>query len=267
MISWWCTTLEEPWSWTWIPYPGVWIASIVPMLFYGRAVHRHSESTPTSKKVLFVLGWIIFWIASDWPLGTLGAGYLASAHVTQFLLYTLGAAPLILLGTPEWMARRFLSKIRLYRATAWLGGSLATCALAYNVILVSTHAPWTVETLRASQFGSFAMDVVWLLAGFILWLPVLSPLSEGKAKSPWAKILYLFVTTSVIALVPASYLTFTTTPIYGVYELAPRIGSMTAASDQQIAGIIMKLATIPIVWGTIAVIWFRWAGAEARRTD
>ena len=86
---------------------------------------------------------------------------------------------------------------------------------------------------------------------------------EGRAKNPWAKILYLFVTTSVIAVIPASYLTFTTTPIYSVYELAPRIGSMTAAADQQIAGIIMKLATIPVIWGTIAVIWFRWANREA----
>ncbi|MEA1903154.1 MAG: cytochrome c oxidase assembly protein [Actinomycetota bacterium] len=264
MISWWCTTLEEPWSWTWIPYPGVWIASILPMLFFGRSVRNHSGETATRQKVLFVLGWVVFWIASDWPLGTLGAGYLASAHVTQFLLYTLGAAPLILLGTPEWMARRFLSKARLYRATVWLGRSLVASAVIYNVILLSTHAPGTVETLRASQFGSFAMDVVWLISGFILWLPVLSPLSEGRAKTAWAKMIYLFVTTSVIAVIPASYLTFTTTPIYAVYELAPRIGSMTAAADQQIAGIIMKLVTMPVIWGTIAVIWFRWANVEAR---
>ena len=108
------------------------------------------------------------------------------------------------------------------------------------------------------------MDVVWLAAGFILWLPVISPIPEGRAKNAWAKILYLFVTTSVIAVVPASFLTFATTPIYSVYELAPRIGSLTAAADQQIAGIIMKLATIPFIWGTIAVIWFRWANAEAR---
>jgi hypothetical protein len=75
---------------------------------------------------------------------------------------------------------------------------------------------------------------------------------------------YLFVTTSVVAVIPASFLTFTSTPIYGIYELAPRIGSLTALEDQQLAGIIMKIATIPIVWSTIAVIWFRWTAREAQ---
>jgi putative membrane protein len=262
VISWWCTTLEEPWSWSWIAYPGIWLASVIPIFLYGRSVRAHDEPTSPKSVTQFVAGWLVFWIASDWPLGTLGAGYLASAHVTQFLLYTLAAAPLIMLGTPEWMARRLLTKLRLSRATVWLGGSLVTCALVYNVILVSTHAPGTVALLRGSQFGSFAMDVVWLLAGFILWLPLISPLPEGRTTKPWAKILYLFVTTSVIAVIPASYLTFTTTPIYSIYELAPRIGSMTAIADQQTAGIIMKLVTLPVVLVTIAVIWFRWAESE-----
>ncbi len=37
------------------------------------------------------------WAALDWPIGKLGAGYLASAHTIEFLLLTLlagsGAAP------------------------------------------------------------------------------------------------------------------------------------------------------------------------------
>jgi putative membrane protein len=207
---------------------------------------------------------VVFWLATDWPLGALGAGYLASAHMTQFLLYTLVAAPLLLLGTPEWMARNFTRRLRIEKLTVWLGRSLVPSALIYNAILLSTHAPGTVEILRNSQLGSFAMDVVWLLAGWVLWLPVISPLTEGRAGSPWAKMAYLFVTTSVVAVIPASFLTFTSTPIYGIYELAPRIGSLTALEDQQLAGIIMKIATIPIVWSTIAVIWFRWTAREAQ---
>jgi hypothetical protein len=39
---------------------------------------------------------------------------------------------------------------------------------------------------------------------------------------------------------------------------------MTALEDQQLAGIIMKIATIPIVWSTIAVLWFRWSAREAQ---
>jgi putative membrane protein len=264
VIEWWCTALARPWSWQWIPYPGIWAASILPLVVYGQSVRRHSGPTDHKKAAQFIGGMVVFWLATDWPLGALGAGYLASAHMTQFLLYTLVAAPLLLLGTPEWMARNFTRRLRIERLTVWLGRSLVPSALIYNAILLSTHAPGTVEILRNSQLGSFAMDVVWLLAGWVLWLPVISPLTEGRASSPWAKMAYLFVTTSVVAVIPASFLTFTSTPIYGIYELAPRIGSLTALEDQQLAGIIMKIATIPIVWSTIAVIWFRWTAREAQ---
>lgn len=264
MISWWCTALARPWTWTWIPYPGIWLASILPIVFYLRSVLRHSGPRDHRKTTFFITGMVVFWLASDWPLGVLGAGYLASAHMTQFLLYTLVSAPLLLLGTPEWMARRLLSRMRLQGAAVWFGRSLVATGITYNAILLSTHAPGTVEVLRNSQIGSFAMDVLWMVAGFLLWLPVISPLPDGRARSQFAKMGYLFVTTSVVAVIPASLLTFTSTPIYAIYELAPRIGSLTALEDQQLAGIIMKIATVPIIWSTIAVLWKRWSAEEAQ---
>lgn len=263
MITWWCTALSRPWSWEWIPYPGIWAAVVVPLVLYVRAVRRHGE-VERRKTLQFVGGMLVFWMATDWPLGTLGAGYLASAHMTQFLLYTLVSAPLIMLGTPEWLARSTLGRLRITRPVIWLGGSLVTAALTYNTILLSTHAPGTVEVLRTSQLGSFAMDLLWMVAGLVLWLPVLSPLPEGRARSGWAKMAYLFVATSVVAVIPASFLTFTTTPIYSIYELSPRIGSITAIQDQQLAGIIMKIATVPVVWSTIAVLWFRLTSQETQ---
>jgi putative membrane protein len=256
--------LERPWTWEWIPYPGIWLASILPLVVYGRAVYRHEGATDWRKAAQFSSGMIVFWLASDWPLGALGAGYLASAHMTQFLLYTLVSAPLLILGTPEWLARRFTERLRIGKPVVWLGSSLMASGLIYNVILLSTHAPGTVELLRTNQFGSFLMDVVWVIAGVVLWLPVISPLPEGQAPSSAAKMAYLFVTTSVVAVIPASFLTFTSIPIYGIYELAPRIGSLTALEDQQLAGIIMKIATIPVIWSTIAVLWFRWTAREAQ---
>lgn len=206
----------------------------------------------------------MFWAASDWPIGTLGAGYMASAHMTQFLLYTLIAAPLILLGTPEWMADRIAGKLRISRLLVRLGNSLLASALIYNVVLLATHAPGTVGALRISQFGSFLMDALWMLAGIVLWLPIVSPIPRAKTRSAGAKMVYLFVAASIVSVVPASFLTFTSIPIYGIYELAPRVTSLTAVEDQQLAGIIMKIATIPIIWATIAVMWFRWSAKEVR---
>lgn len=261
MISWWCTALEQPWSWAPIAYPGVWLAVAVPCYFYFRAVRAYPGATTTRQKWLFAGGMAVFWIASDWPIATLGAGYLASAHMLQFLLYTLGAAPLLMLGTPRWLARRILSRLRAYRTMRFFSRSLVVSAVTYNALLVASHAPGTVDLLRTSQWGSFFMDVVWLIAGIVLWMPVISPLPELRV-DPLRAIGYLFATTSLVAVIPASLLTFSELPIYSIFELAPRIGSMTARADQQLAGIVMKLGSLPVIWSTIAVIWFRWARSE-----
>jgi putative membrane protein len=263
MISWWCTAQDEPWTWAWAAYPGIWIATLLPVAYYVLAIRRRPGPLDWRRLTFFMTGMVVFWLASDWPLGPLGVGYLASAHMTQFLLYTLVAAPLILLGTPDWMAQESSRRLRIYKPAMWIGRNVVAAGLIYNVLLLATHAPGSVDALRQSQFGSFGMDVLWMVAGFVLWLPVISPLPGGRTEAPWAKMLYLFVTTSVVAVIPASYLTFTSTPIYAIYELAPRIGGITALEDQQFAGIIMKIATIPIIWSTIAVLWFRWANKEA----
>jgi putative membrane protein len=264
VITWWCTALGRPWSWEWIPYPGIWVATLVPLVLYVRALRRYGDVVDKKKLAQFLAGMLTFWASTDWPLGTLGAGYLASAHMAQFLLYTLVAAPLLMLGTPEWMARRVVERLHLRRAVVRLGNSLVVSGLLYNTILLLTHAPATVDALRSNQFGSFAMDVTWMLAGVVLWLPVIAPLPEARARSAWGKIGYLFVTTSVVAVIPASFLTFTSIPLYRTYELAPRIGSITAIEDQQLAGIVMKIGTTPIVWSTLAVMWFRWSAKEAQ---
>lgn len=262
-MLWWCVALEKPWSWTWAPYPGVWIATLIPIVGYWWGVNRGPRPIDRRKFMLFVAGMFAFWVASDWPLGVLGAGYMASAHMAQFLLYTLVSAPLLLLGIPEWMARKFFSPIR--KAMMFFGRAPLVSAITYNAILLVTHSPGTVEVLRRSQMGSFAMDIAWVVAGLILWLPVISPIPEGRVKPVWGRMVYLFAATAVIGVIPASFLTFSTTPVYAIYELAPRVVGLTAREDQQIAGIVMKLATIPVVWGTIGVLWLRWTREEALR--
>ena len=264
MISFWCTALTRPWTWEWIAYPGIWLATILPIAAYLVAVRRYPGKVDWGKAAQFIGGWLVFWAASDWPIGTLGAGYMASAHMVQFLLYTLLAAPLILLGTPEWMANKITKRLRIRTAVVWLGNSLVASALLYNLILLATHAPGSVQALRTSQFGSFFMDAAWMIAGFILWMPIVAPIREARPSSAAARMVYLFVAASIISVIPASFLTFTNVPIYGIYELAPRVTSFTAVEDQQLAGIIMKIATIPIIWSTIAVIWFRWTAQEVR---
>jgi cytochrome c oxidase assembly factor CtaG len=70
---------------------------------------------------------------------------------------------------------------------------------------------------------------------------------------------YLFLALGVVPAVPAGFLTFAGFPLYATYELAPRVHGLGATTDQQLAGLVMKLGGIPVVWGTIVALMYRWS--------
>lgn len=263
-MRWWCAAVDAPWSWVPRPYIGVWIlcGALLALYFRSRAVYRRDHpDAPADPKdrrraVWFVLGTGFLWVASDWPLGALGAGYLSAVHMLQYMLYTLGAAPLLLMGMPEWMLRNLLRHTRLDTAYRLVANPVVA-ALLFNLVLIATHAPVSVDALRSTQVGSFALDMVWLLSGIILWTPVVSPLPERQARSAPAKLVYLFLAAAVVPMIPGGFIAFSPEPLYGTYELAPRIGP-SALEDQQMAGVIMKVGNLPVIWTVMAVIWFRW---------
>ncbi len=260
----WCATIDEPWTWQFKAYPGIWAVVLLLSLPYLIAVKRRRdrgiEAPDQARRTRFYFGGVLaFWLATDWPLGLLGASYLASAHMAQFMIYTLVAAPLMLLGLPEWMARQVLGKLRIYRLVTRVSKPLFA-GLMFNGLLLFTHAPWTVDVLRSSQWGSFVMDMVWLAMGFLLWAPIISPLPEMTSAAPPVKVGYIFLAAGVVPMVPAGFLTFAPFPLYSTYELAPRFYGLAATTDQQIAGLIMKIGGIPVVWGTmlaLMIIWMR----------
>lgn len=262
-MTWWCSTTRDAWSWAFQAYPGIWLAMSLLIGSYAVLAVRHHREHGTTRRdkrkfVWFGIGAALLWIATDWPLGALGASYLALAHMIQYQLYTLAAAPLILLGTPEWMARPLLERLRLTRTVAFLSRPLIA-GVGFNIILVATHAPFTVDNLRINQFGSMFLDVAWLLSGLVLWMPLISPLPELRSPSPAVKCVYLFLASGAIPMLPGGMLTFADFPLYGIYELAPRVNGLAAGNDQQMAGILMKIGNIPIVWTVIFVIFAKWA--------
>ncbi|MGH9213334.1 MAG: cytochrome c oxidase assembly protein [Acidimicrobiales bacterium] len=256
-MTWWCAASTDPWSWSPRPYPGIWLFMVGVLAGYLWACHDRPDHR---KRWFFVAGWALLWASTDWPLGTLGAGYLASAHMAQYLLYTMAAAPLLMLGLPEAALRRGLSRLRAYRLVSLLARPLVAGVL-FNVVLIVTHAPVTVDALRTNQAGSFALDLAWLLSALVLWLPVCGPLDELKPSYP-ARCVYLFLAAGLVPMVPGGFLTFAGTPLYAVYELAPRVGGFDALDDQQAAGVIMKVGNLPLLWPVLAGLFVRWANQE-----
>ncbi|MEZ5239098.1 MAG: cytochrome c oxidase assembly protein [Microthrixaceae bacterium] len=266
-MRWWCSAVEQDWDWTPRPYIGVWLLMAAIGGAYARLWQNHRRDRGAGEHDRtymwrFAGGALLLWIASDWPVGALGGGYLASVHMAQYMIYAFGAAPLLMLGTPEWMAEAVLAKLRLRKAWFVLSKPLVA-VLVTNVLLVATHSPIGVDTLRATQVGSFVMDMIWLFSGFVLWAPVINPIREAGMESAPGRIVYLFLAAALVPMIPGGFITFAPSPLYSTYELAPRIG-LSPLHDQQLAGVIMKLASIPVVWVTMGVIWFRWYNKDNR---
>ncbi|NIQ59207.1 MAG: hypothetical protein GWN71_42040, partial [Gammaproteobacteria bacterium] len=124
----------------------------------------------------FALGTIVLWAALDWPIGPLAAGYLASVHMAQFLIIALIVPPALLFGLPP--ADRPPNSRPSLRAGLRLVTHPLVAILLFNLVVVATHLPEVVDRSMRTQLGSFAIDVSWLLAGLILWWPVIRRFPE-----------------------------------------------------------------------------------------
>ncbi len=259
-MQWWCSAQTAAWAWRWQPYPGVWI--FIALLAVGYfALQRGVRSEMRGPRLAaFVAGAAALWVALDWPLGALGAGYLASAHMIQFLLIALIAPPALLFSLSPVAYQRLASVRPLLGLLRVLTQPLLALVL-FNLVVAATHWPPIVDRLMPTQLGSFAIDMSWLLAGLLFWWPLVAPLPERPGFPPWMRVGYLIVAT-ILSTPVFAYLTFSHLPLYSTYELAPPIRGLPTRVDQQVAGLLMKIGGGLILWAAITVIFFRWYWTE-----
>jgi len=253
-LQWWCSATGIAWTWSWRAYPGVWI--MIALLGLLMLIGRPTAMTG-GQRGLWLLGSAFLWAALDWPLGVLGAGYLLSAHALQFLLVVYVAVPLLLAGVPPaWFdgVGRHPAVVGLLRSVT----HPVAATVLFTAVLVVSHFPFVLDTLRPSQSGSFALDIAWVLAGVLLWWPVIVAVPARPWFPPPVKILYLFVSGLPCTGV-GIVLTLTELPLYGLYELAPRVQAIPARVDQQAAGMIMWVVAHLMTLAAISVVFFQWA--------
>jgi putative membrane protein len=249
----------------WHPHPDVWLVlgSVVAAYLIANRRHerRTGQATPERQRRLFLGGMAVLLVASEWPMHDLSEGYLYSVHMVQHLLFTLAAAPLLVAGTPAWMLRDVLRPMWAFRAFRFLTRPLVAIVV-FNGVLLFTHWPAVVEaSVTRPGIVHFALHVLVVGSAYVMWWPVVSPLPELPPLNPPVQMLYLFVQ-SLAPTIPASFLTFGQTLLYPVYGTFPRIWGISAATDQLVAGLIMKLGGGLILWGFIVVVFFNWHARE-----
>ena len=246
--------------WTFHAHPDVWLLMLLVAGGYAWALRRKGPGAATRREVfLFSAGLAALWAGADYPIHDLSEGYLFSVHMIQHMIFSLIAPPLLLLGTPRWLLRSLLVSPRILRAARWVTRPIVG-RIAFNVFVAVSHWPALVDAALRSEPLHFTLHFFLVVTSFMMWSPVVGRLPELPSLSPPSKMLYLFLQ-SVLPTVPASFLTFAQRPIYHFYEGVPHPW-IDALTDNRIAGLTMKLGGGALLWGIIAVLFFKWHAAE-----
>jgi putative membrane protein len=244
----------------WFLLGGVWVAYLLAVRRHASTAQEADRRERRKRTTLFTAGMGLLWFASDWPMHDLAEGYLYSVHMVQHMIYTLVAAPLLVAGIPAWMWRAILRPRPVGRLFGFATRPVVALVL-FNGVLLFTHWPEVVEASVGSELLHFLLHVLIVGSAVVMWWPVLSPLPERPALSPPGQLMYLFLQ-SLAPTIPASFLTFGRTLLYPVYGTFPRIWGISAATDQLVAGLIMKLGGGLILWSFIVVVFFNWHARE-----
>ena len=193
------------------------------------------------------------------PLHDLSDFYLFSAHMVQHLLLAFAVPPLLLTGTPAWLADLLLpaSVQRVGRIVTRPSGAFA----AFNLILVAWHLPPLYNLAMVEHPIHIVQHLIILAASMLLWWPVLSP-SHALPRAPYpVQLLFLFVV-GLPMVVVSIFITMADSVLYPYYAAAPRVWEqLTPHADQHLGGLIMWIPGGLIFLLAISVVFFRWQAA------
>jgi len=261
-------TANGPYEFSWHLHPDVVLlcAFLLAGYFWAITMLRESISDAgrvrRSQVVLYCSGVLSLYLVAGTPVHDISEQYLLTAHMFQHTVFIMISAPLMLAGIPSWLWQALLRRPGMLPAGRVLAHPVVAF-LAFNALQVVTHLPEVVNFALETHWFHLFVHVALVASAILMWWPVLSNVPELPRLSPPLRMAYLFVQ-SLVPTVVAAFVTFADSAVYDFYAQAPRMWSLSAVEDQQIAGGVMKLMGSLILWGFITVIFFQWFYKEQR---
>jgi cytochrome c oxidase assembly factor CtaG len=239
---------SSPWAFQ--AHPEAWATVGVLAAGYAVGVRRHGPAT--RRQALFTAaGLLSLLLALGWPLADLAAHSSLSALVVQRLLFLLAAPPLLIMGLPQGLTARLTRPAPV----DWVLRRCARPAVAVAVVTtvaVATLTTAAVEAQGSSPWARAGLDVALVVAGFVLWTPILNELPGTDRPSAIGRAGYLVVQSIVPSFLAIVWI-FARHPLYPHFAKAPDLFGVSPVTDQQIAGFVAKFTTIAVLW-TVAFV-------------
>lgn len=259
-------TANGPYEFHWSIHPDVVLLCIVLQVGYLYTVTQLRDLVSDAGRVrrsqaaMFTSGVVAIYVAAGTPIHDISEQYLLSFHMLQHSLFTLAVAPLLLAGIPAWVWQALVRERGVLPVAKVLTHPIVAFA-AFNGVFLITHMPFAVDYALYHHWFHFFVHAALVATAMLMWWPILSVVPELPRLSAPLQMAYLFVQ-SILPTVIAAFITFAEGAVYPFYERAPRMWELSAQTDQQIAGGIMKLIGSLVLWSFIAVVFFQWYNRE-----
>jgi putative membrane protein len=245
----------------WDPHLVTWSALVAlgALVVVGhRRLERMSEHPiPWTRRQMtaFSGAWVTAAVALTWPVANVAAHWSLTVLMVQRLLLLLLASPLLLLGLPydlvQWLTRPRIVDAVLMR----LQQPPITIAVV-TVLVVGSMAPKLVRAQASSLVVRGLVDVVIVVAGLILWMPVLGRIPGILRLRPVVRFGYL-VAQAVVPAFLSFILIFSRHPLYPTFARSHAAVGLQPLNDQQIAGIVSKVSMLLVLLIVGAVVLAR----------
>jgi cytochrome c oxidase assembly factor CtaG len=256
-------------SWSWEPSVLVGLGSMVAAYVIGLRRFRpdtlwQEHTVSIRELVCFGSGVALLVFALVSPLDTL-SNDMFTVHMIQHMLLVYIVPPLLLAGMPAWILRPLLSIPVARRVWAFCVGFVPATVI-FNGILVLWHMPQLWDAALVDPKVHALEHLMFLFAGIVVWWPIFANSVEVPRMSYPSQMLFLFVQSIVPAIIGA-FITFSTVVIYPMYQETPKLWGLTPLADQQIAGLVMKILGLLILWLLLTVRFFQWVGHEEHENE
>jgi cytochrome c oxidase assembly factor CtaG len=253
-----------------VPTAGVVAAATV---YAGLVVRRRRVGrVPWTSVAAFAAGLAVCLLALESPLDEIGEQRLISAHMTQHELLAVVAPLLFAIGLDYRVTAPVLGPVLRplvrHPASRRMVRTVTDPRLAL-VLWTGTVVGWQLPDAYAAALASddvhITQHVSLLLAGVVLWLPVLRPLPTPHHLPPRAKLVYLGLA-GLAGSATAAALIWAPGLLYGDYADAPLLWLPSRLADQRLAGALMMAVDMAAILGTAVWVAVRWVAGRDTRT-
>jgi putative copper resistance protein D len=251
--------------WQFAPVVTVVTAVLAGLYLWGvvRVARRHPQRPwPVLRTASFLLGLLVVVVATQSGIGTYD-GTLFWVHMVQHLLLIMVAPPLLVLGQPVTLLMHasrnplhtWVKRIVRSGPVAWLTWPPFAVA-AYAATIVGTHLTSFMNLVESSQAVHAAEHVLYLVVGYLYFLPLL-----GREPIRWKvsyplRLFLLFIAMPVDAFTGVVLGSESSFPFH---PMEPRSWGPSPVDDVHTGGAVMWIGGAAIMFVAIMVTFFEWS--------